>query len=131
MTDDIISRKAAIDAVAELASSMSVCISVDECHGMKRMQGMAVRALEELPSAQLWVPMSERPPEEDGRYLTITISGWQEVIDYANHYSDVDEFDLPQDKGGWYKYDSEYGYSEYANMVVAWMPIEPWKGEKE
>ena len=52
MTDDTIYRQAAIDAVAELASSMSVCISVDECHGMKRMQGMAVRALDDLPSAQ-------------------------------------------------------------------------------
>lgn len=50
--DDLIDRQAAIDAVAELASSMSVCISVDECHGMKRMQGMAVRALDNLPSAQ-------------------------------------------------------------------------------
>lgn len=50
--DDLISRKAAIDAVAELATSMSVCISVDECHGMKRMQGMAVRMLDELPSSQ-------------------------------------------------------------------------------
>lgn len=50
--NDPISRHAAIDAVAELASSMSVCISVDECHGMKRMQGMAVRVLDELPSVQ-------------------------------------------------------------------------------
>ena len=50
--DDLISRQEAIDAVAELASSMSVCTSVDECHGMKRMQGMAVRALDDLPSAQ-------------------------------------------------------------------------------
>lgn len=49
---DTIYRQDAIDAVAELVSSMSVCISVDECHGMKRMQGMAVRALDNLPSAQ-------------------------------------------------------------------------------
>ena len=49
---DLISRQDAIEAVAELASSMSVCISVDECHGMKRMQGMAVRVLDDLPSVQ-------------------------------------------------------------------------------
>ena len=42
----------AIDAIVGLVSSMSVCISIDECHGMKRMQGMVVRALDELPSAQ-------------------------------------------------------------------------------
>ena len=49
---DLISRQAAIDAVAELVSSMSVCVSLDECHGMKRMQGNAIRALDELPSVQ-------------------------------------------------------------------------------
>ena len=51
-TQGCISRQAAIYAVSELVSSMSVCISVDECDGMKRMQGMAVRALNNLPSAQ-------------------------------------------------------------------------------
>ena len=50
--NDCVSRQAAIYAVAELASSMSVCTSVDECHGMKRMQGMVVRALNDLPSTQ-------------------------------------------------------------------------------
>ena len=50
--EDLIKKQDAINAVAELVSSMSVCISIDECHGMKRMQGMAVRTLDELPSAQ-------------------------------------------------------------------------------
>ena len=50
--NDCVSRQVAVYAVAELASSMSVCTSVDECHGMKRMQGMAVRALNDLPSTQ-------------------------------------------------------------------------------
>ena len=49
---DLIDRQAAINAIAEIVTSMSVCVSVDECHGMKRMQGMAVRALDDLPSAE-------------------------------------------------------------------------------
>lgn len=49
---DTISRQAAIDAVAELVSSMSICISIDECHGMKRMQSSAIRALNNLPSME-------------------------------------------------------------------------------
>lgn len=60
--DDLISRQAAIYAVTELVSSMSVCSSIDECHGMKRMQGMVVRALDNMPSAQpeqQWIPCSE------------------------------------------------------------------------
>ena len=54
---DLIERQAAIDAVAELVSSMSVCASMDECRGMKNMQERAVRAIADLPSAQ---------PERDG-----------------------------------------------------------------
>lgn len=49
---DAVSRQAAIDAVEHITSNMSVCVNSDECHGMKRMQGMAVRALEKLPPAQ-------------------------------------------------------------------------------
>lgn len=50
--DDLISRKAAIDAVEYITSSMSVCVNSDECHGMKRMQRQAVIELTNLPSAQ-------------------------------------------------------------------------------
>lgn len=49
---DLISRQAAIDAVLEIVSSMSVCLSREECRGMKRMQGNAVNVIKELPSAQ-------------------------------------------------------------------------------
>lgn len=65
---DLIERQAAIDAYAELTSSMSVCISVDECRGMKRMQGMAVRALEGLPAA---------PPErKTGKLIYESAYNW-------------------------------------------------------
>ena len=49
--EDLISRKAAIDAVEHITSSMSVCVNTDECHGMKRMQRQAVIELANLPSA--------------------------------------------------------------------------------
>lgn len=50
--DDLISRKAAIDAVENITSSMSVCINSDECYGMKKMQRQAVIELANLPPAQ-------------------------------------------------------------------------------
>ena len=50
--EDLILRKAAIDAVEHIASSMSICVNTDECHGMKRMQRQAVIELANLPSAQ-------------------------------------------------------------------------------
>lgn len=53
MIKDLISRQAAIDAIAEIVTSMSVCVSVDECHGMKKMQDMAIRTLNDLPLVQL------------------------------------------------------------------------------
>lgn len=49
---DTISRNAAIDAVEHITSSMSVCDTTDECHGMERMQRLAVIELANLPSAQ-------------------------------------------------------------------------------
>ena len=47
---DTIYRQTAIEAVSNLASSMSVCLNTDECHGMKRMQEMAVTVLRGLQS---------------------------------------------------------------------------------
>ena len=80
--------------------------------------------------AQQWIPVTERLPKEDGRYLTTNGQGWYEVVSYAHGYGDLDAmYELPQDGGGWYIYDSEWGYCVYSS-VVAWMPIEPWKGEK-
>ena len=50
--DDLISRQAAIDAIEEVTSGMSVCLTTDEYYGMTRMKGMAIGALIALPSAQ-------------------------------------------------------------------------------
>jgi hypothetical protein len=59
--------------------------------------------LEQLPSAQQWIPVTKRLPENDDECLTILEDG----LYYVQAYSD----------GEWY-YDD----------VVAWMPIpEPYK----
>lgn len=87
---DLISRQAAIEAVAELASSMSVCISVDECHGMKRMQGMAVRALDDLPSVQ---PQSTMGQVNEAVQSTNDCISRQAAIDFidAGHLCNPNE----------------------------------------
>ena len=46
---DYISRKMAVEAIEDIVSSMSVCFSVDECHGMKRMQKRAIEEVKSLP----------------------------------------------------------------------------------
>lgn len=52
INDDCISRKMAVEAIEEIVSSMSVCLSVDECHGMKRMQKRAIEEVINLPAIQ-------------------------------------------------------------------------------
>lgn len=52
MENNLIDRQEAIDAIENLVSSMSVCINVDEYHGMRDMKYRALKAINELPSAQ-------------------------------------------------------------------------------
>ena len=52
INDDCISRKMAVEAIEGIVSSMSVCFSVDECHGMKRMQKRAIDEVMNLPAIQ-------------------------------------------------------------------------------
>ena len=52
LDDDCISRKMAVEAIEGIVSSMSVCFSVEECHGMKRMQKRAIEEVINLPAIQ-------------------------------------------------------------------------------
>ena len=52
MMDKLISQQAAINAVSEITTTMSVCTNKDECCGMKRMQKQAITELENLPPAE-------------------------------------------------------------------------------
>lgn len=94
---DLIDKQAAINIIAEIPSSMSVCSTVDECHGMKRMQGKAIRAIDSLPSIEevidewqiercsvcdkyLWIPVAERLPEpyieKDNELPSVKLQGY-------------------------------------------------------
>ena len=143
---DLISRQDAVDEIANLASSMSVCINHDECRGMKSMQNRAIKAIENLPSVQPeqhWIPCSERLPEELAEVnVTWVNTNPEPYYDFVK--------DKPATgsavyyKGGWYWYSSvtvdvlvEYGRMESEKMddaikVLAWCPLpEPWRGENE
>ena len=50
-----------------------------------------------------WVPVSEKPPEEHGRYLTYHADGSMFVGAYSEDY--------------------EWGYGHYVAKVIAWMPL--------
>ena len=84
----------------------------------------------------LWIPVSKRNPDKNGRYL-VTIDGcmgkYVELRNFALDLFKVDEFDFHDRKGvsGWYVYDSEWGCYE-VDGVVAWLPLPtPYGAESE
>ena len=94
--DDLIRRQAAIDALD---------IAPFEDYGDYEL---AVGVIKDVPSAQQWIPCSERLPDQNGKYLVV---GRQKAINI-----------LKFDGGRWY---GKWG-------VVAWMPLPDWyKGEDE
>lgn len=82
-----------------------------------------------------WTPAST-PPKQDGKYLVLTHyfdCDNIEILSYANNLYEVDDFDFyyAEERGGWYEYDSEYGYCE-CNGVVAWRELpEPYKESRK
>jgi|GEM_PF-6255598 len=73
--DDLIRRRDALESVAGLADTMSVCVSTDECRGMMRMKMCALSAINEVPAAaprgeeadgereRAWVSVKDALPE--------------------------------------------------------------------
>ena len=90
-----------------------------------------------FPSAQpepRWIPVTERLPEKEGYYWTVHsyMSGHigYNIAHFAKDLYKVDEYDFAEWKGvpGFFTIDDEYGYIKVD--AIAWMPIEPWRGEK-
>ena len=85
MMDKLISQQAAINAVSEITTTMSVCTNKDECCGMKRMQKQAITELENLPSAE---PESISEWKKEFREyvdsLDIAKDDWKGIIEYIN-----------------------------------------------
>lgn len=102
-SDDCVSRQAVLDTkvLIELPDGQSFyCISPED--------------VEELPPVtptQRWIPVSERPPKDFGKYYVTLKDGDVRIFDF-NPDSWIDRALL-------------------CMSAVAWMPFEPYKAEKE
>ena len=52
--DDYIKRPDAVEEIRGLDDTMFVCVSKDECNGMRSMKERAMSALERIPPADVW-----------------------------------------------------------------------------
>lgn len=111
---DLISRQAAIDALNKLDVSDGVGISSIACG----VQEAAVIAIQHLPSAQQWIPCSERQPEETNLYWVTVKPQNSEMLEVTQRLY------LGRGYGdGW--------EAELYEPPLAWMPMEwpePWIG---
>ena len=99
MKDDLISRQDAIDAMLEAYEDLD-----------------AEWIIKRLPSAQQWIPCSERLPEDDE---TVIVTRDNDIIAIAT-------FEEGEVNNGWWM---DFWYTE--DNVKAWMPLpEPYKGEQ-
>ena len=84
-----------------------------------------------------WISCKDHIPTEDIKDCLVTIdcfgvSRYIKSISYAKDLNKIAEWDFPakdyKGVGGFYDYDSEYGYYEVGN-VLAWCEVEPYEGE--
>lgn len=127
MSDDLISRQAAIDALAELARDRFTLQDVYQVYlDALKDADMRIRQLPSAQQEQRWIPCSERLPEKDTCFYLATI---------ANHGLNFittlpDDVDVVR-----WDYDRRKGHNSWhwctERTVIAWMPLpEPYQAER-
>ena len=100
--DDLISRQ----AVLEATSTTLKITGKENAETVYKYIKKLCDDIKALPSAQQWIPCSERLPERNGYYL---VTGRQGAVNKR-------------------LYQDGYWYGNWA--IIAWMPLpEPWRGE--
>lgn len=129
--DDSISRQDAVNELREYITEASISDDESEIIGYNDGIELAISVLSTLPSAQRWIPCSERLPDKEGEYLVTFNGKWHGPSVRALWYGTP--FDIIIDRDKWVFYcDHEYGFETFAprKPIVAWMPLpEPYKEE--
>lgn len=113
---DLIDRQAAIDAIEQMQMPIMRSEFPEEQFVFTGMSE-ALQAIKDLPSAQQWIPCSERLPEI-GQSVLLSVGGMYSA-----------EGCLRED-GDWAQF--RWDAIQRKDMVGAWKPLpEPYKGEQE
>lgn len=121
MSEDLIRRSDAVHKIAEFLGVPARAF-IHEAENL----------LKDVPSAQQWIPVTERLPEEEVDVLVtrhfhsdnvLRKKGITEkyYVEVANRIDDE-----------WVSYSDEYKIRRHLHEVVAWMPLpKPWEGGAE
>ena len=72
-----------------------------------------------------WIPVSERLPYKDGRYLVFKSAIAQGITSasFTHDLESIADYDFKgENRPGFFYYDSEYGYCEMLH-ITHWMPL--------
>lgn len=90
-----------------------------------------------VASKPQWIPVTERLPDEDGRYLVsyplFNVKAWMRVAYFSTDLHHMDRYAFPGKRNkrpGFYYSDSEYGDIELDD-VTHWMPLPSTEGLSE
>lgn len=126
----LIDRQAALGALGERPVVWSD--NDDYTLGARNQYDMDRLALETVPSAQQWIPCSERMPKEKDAGILKKL-GTNRQSDYVLATVEVKGERMTVTActyDGKWVWNMKYAFPDY--KVVAWMPLpEPWKGGQE
>lgn len=141
--DDLISRQQAIDLLNDSAELLRRVLDNTDIVGAERktyewelrLTEAYISDMKELPSAQQWIPCSERLPKEDS--LTGRGNQFSDIVlvTCVHHANDNEHFiDMAQIVNGEWRFIRDtnecYSLSDCCE-IIAWMERpEPYEGEK-
>ncbi len=118
-TDDCISRKSVISVIDKQVEDLG---PLDGYQDELELKQRILKLPPVIPKTD-WIPVSERLPDEGGKYLvTCEIYYTPDHVDERDHRKGIEIM----------YYDKEYGQGFSNNEVYAWMPLPKlWEGAKE